>query len=179
MRRERDPEDLIEVWTLLEEEHEQLRNKSGVNPQKRLRDALTGFDQALELGTTDGVEITRRHGEPWIKVSPPAKQEEPENLVALKAAIQRRRGTIDLIDTFMEAEFATGFTSEVASLASQEAVLRDVLRCRLLLELFALGTDMGIKRVVATGKTASPRRSCAGSSTCREAGWGDAGMVWT
>ncbi|WP_327209269.1 Tn3 family transposase [[Kitasatospora] papulosa] len=120
--------------------------------QKRLRDALTGFDQALELGTTGGVEITKRHGEPWIKVSPLAKQEEPENLAALKAEIQRRWGTIDLIDILKEAEFATGFTSEFASVASREAVPRDVLRRRLLLVLFALGTNMGIKRVVATGK---------------------------
>jgi hypothetical protein len=36
--------------------------------------------------------------------------------------------------------------------ASREAVPRDVLRRRLLLVLFALGTNMGIKRVVATGK---------------------------
>ncbi|WP_393100442.1 transposase [Streptomyces sp. LN325] len=81
-----------------------------------------------------------------------AKQEEPENLVTLKAEIQRRWGTIDLIDILKEAEFATGFTSEFASVASREAVPRDVLRRRLLLVLFALGTNMGIKRVVATGK---------------------------
>jgi Tn3 transposase DDE domain len=79
-----------------------------------------------------------------IKVSPPAKQEEPESLVALKAEIQRRRGTIDLIGILKEAEFATGFTSEFASVASREAVPRDVLRRRLLLVLFALGTDTGI-----------------------------------
>ncbi|MET7300675.1 Tn3 family transposase [Embleya sp. NPDC005575] len=120
--------------------------------QKRLRDALTGFDRALELGTTGGVEITRKHDEPWNRVSPLAKQEEPENLVALKAEIQRRWGTIDLIDILKEAEFATGFTSEFTSVASREVVPRDVLRRRLLLVLFALGTNMGIKRVVATGK---------------------------
>nr|WP_237540701.1 MULTISPECIES: ferritin family protein [unclassified Streptomyces] len=48
--------------------------------QKRLREVLTRFDTALELGTTGGVDIVRRHGEPWIKVSPLGKQEEPENL---------------------------------------------------------------------------------------------------
>ncbi|MFE7235912.1 hypothetical protein ACFY3J_36370 [Streptomyces sp. NPDC001231] len=62
--------------------------------QTKLREALTRFDTALELGTTGGVEITRKHGEPWIKVSPLGKQEEPENLVALKAEIERRWGTI-------------------------------------------------------------------------------------
>ncbi|CAL9619057.1 hypothetical protein SUDANB58_05792 (plasmid) [Streptomyces sp. enrichment culture] len=32
MRHEWEPEDLIEVWTLLEEDQERLRNKSGANP---------------------------------------------------------------------------------------------------------------------------------------------------
>ncbi|MEU4955259.1 Tn3 family transposase [Streptomyces lavendulae] len=120
--------------------------------QKRLREALTRFDTALELGTTGGVDIVRKHGEPWIKVSPLGKQVEPENLVVLKAEIERRWGTIDLIDILKEAEFATGFTSEFASVATREAVPKAVLRRRLLLVLFALGTNMGIKRVAVTGK---------------------------
>ncbi|WP_199923927.1 Tn3 family transposase [Streptomyces scabiei] len=120
--------------------------------QKRLREALTRFDTALALGTTGGVDIVKRHGEPWIKVSPLGKQEEPENLVALKAEIERRWGTIDLIDILKEAEFATGFTGEFTSVATREAVPKAVLRRRLLLVLFALGTNMGIKRVAVTGK---------------------------
>ncbi|MFI8952197.1 Tn3 family transposase [Streptomyces sp. NPDC053750] len=120
--------------------------------QKRLREALTRFDTALELGTTGGVDIVKKHGEPWIKVSPLGKQEEPENLVALKAEIERRWGTIDLIDILKEAEFATGFTGEFTSVATREAVPKAVLRRRLLLVLFALGTNMGIKRVAVTGK---------------------------
>ncbi|WP_406416653.1 Tn3 family transposase [Streptomyces sp. NBC_00842] len=120
--------------------------------EKRLRDALTRFDTALELGTTGGVEIVKKHGEPWIKVSPQGKQEEPENLTALKAEIERRWGTIDLIDILKEAEFATGFTSDFTSVATREAVPKAVLRRRLLLVLFALGTNMGIKRVAVTDK---------------------------
>ncbi|MEI5100225.1 Tn3 family transposase [Streptomyces sp. PmtG] len=120
--------------------------------EKKLRDALTRFDTALELGTTGGVEITTKRGEPWIKVSPLGKQEEPENLTALKAEIQRRWGTIDLLDILKEAEFATGFTDEFVSVATREATPKAVLRRRLLLVLFALGTNMGIKRVTATGK---------------------------
>lgn len=32
VRQEWEPKDLIEVWTLLEEDQERLRNKSGANP---------------------------------------------------------------------------------------------------------------------------------------------------
>nr|WP_158983924.1 Tn3 family transposase [Streptomyces lateritius] len=134
IRRPQDPEKFIEAL------------------QKRLREALTRFDTALELGTTGGVDIVRKQGEPWIKVSPLGKQEEPENLVALKAEIERRWGTIDLIDILKEADFATGFTGEFTSVATREAVPKAVLRRRLLLVLFALGTNMGIKRVAVTGK---------------------------
>lgn len=90
--------------------------------EKRLREALNRFDTALEPGTTGGVDSVKKHGEPWIKVSPLGKQEEPENLVALKAEIERRWGTVDLIDVLKEAEFATGFTSEFTSVATREAV---------------------------------------------------------
>ncbi|NGO71269.1 Tn3 family transposase, partial [Streptomyces boncukensis] len=120
--------------------------------EDRLREALARFDTALQLGTTGGVEVTTRRGEPWIKVSPLGKQEEPENLVELKAEIERRWGTIDLLDILKEAEFATGFTSEFASVATREVTSKEVLRRRLLLVLFALGTNMGIKRVTVTGK---------------------------
>lgn len=51
-----------------------------------------------------------------------------------------------------EAEFATGFTSEFTSVATREAVPKAVLRRRLLLVLFVLGTSMGIKLVAVTGK---------------------------
>ncbi|CDR17529.1 Tn3 family transposase [Streptomyces iranensis] len=173
MQREWEPEDLIEVWTPLEEDQERLLPpdfednrdvhydaiRQPQDPQafiealqKRLREALTRFDTALELGTTGGVDIVRRHGEPWITVAPLGKQEEPDNLVVLKAEIERRWGTIDLIDILKEAEFSTGFTGEFTSVATREAVPKAVLRRRLLLVLFALGTNMGIKRVAVTGK---------------------------
>ncbi|MFE9900940.1 Tn3 family transposase [Streptomyces achromogenes] len=120
--------------------------------QGRLRTSLDRLESALVDDTTGGVSITRRHGEPWIKVSPQPKLEEPENLVAIKAEMERRWGTIDLLDIIKEAEFDTGFTGEFTSVATSERLPREVLRRRLLLVLFALGTNMGIKRVVATGK---------------------------
>jgi hypothetical protein len=81
------------------------------------------------------VDIVKKHSKPWIKVSPLGKQEEPENLVALKAEMERRWGTIHLIDILKEAEFATGFTSEFTSVATRDAVPKAVLRRRLLLVL--------------------------------------------
>ncbi|MEV5441001.1 Tn3 family transposase [Streptomyces sp. NPDC052644] len=111
----------------------------------------TAFEQALAEGTTGGVAIVKKHGEPWSRVSPHGKQEEPESLVAIKAEIERHWGTIDLLDILKYAEFDTDFIAEFTSLATRENLSKDVLRRRLLLVLFRLGTNMGIKLAV-TGK---------------------------
>jgi hypothetical protein len=51
-----------------------------------------------------------------------------------------------------EADLLTDFTLEFTSVASRESMDRDTLRRRLLLVLFALGTNMGIKAIVNTGE---------------------------
>ncbi|MGW7489378.1 hypothetical protein [Streptomyces sp. NPDC054786] len=76
----------------------------------------------------------------WIRVSPRGKQEEPESLVAIKGEIERRWGTIDLLDILKYAEFGTDFISEFTSVATRENLSKDVLRRRLLL-LFGPGTN--------------------------------------
>ncbi|MCM3925641.1 transposase [Frankia sp. AiPs1] len=59
----------------------------------------------------------------------------------------RRWGMLDLLNLFKDADYVTGFTDEFTSVASHEVTDRTVLRRRLLLALFGLGTNMGIKRV--------------------------------
>jgi Tn3 transposase DDE domain len=98
-----------------------------------------------------GVRVTTRRGEPWVTVPPMDKQPEPPTLQALKDEVERRWGTIDLLDMLKDADYLTGFSQEFASVASREITNRAVLRKRLLLVLFALGTNMGVRRVVATG----------------------------
>lgn len=125
--------------------------------KERLATALSAFDAALAAGTTGGVRVVTRRGEPWIAVPKLDKLEEPENLSALKGEIRRRWGTVDLLEILKEADFLTGFTEEFASVASRQVIPRDVLRKRLLLVLFALGTNVGIRQIVASGSTARPR----------------------
>ncbi|MEU6996087.1 Tn3 family transposase [Streptomyces sp. NPDC046465] len=77
---------------------------------------------------------------------------EPTGLAALKDEVSRRRGVLDLLDVLKNADFLTGFTEEFSSVAAYERIERDVLQRRLLLALFALGTNMGIRAIVATGE---------------------------
>ncbi|GAA2621474.1 hypothetical protein GCM10009863_39450 [Streptomyces axinellae] len=103
--------------------------------QRRLRTSLDRFEQALAEAPRVGVAIVKKHGQPWIRVSPRGKQEEPESLVAVKGEIERRWGTIDLLDILKYAEFGTDFIAESTSVATRENLSKDVLRRRLLLVL--------------------------------------------
>jgi len=115
--------------------------------QRRHVAALNRLNKAVKRGTTGGVKITRKKGEPWIAVPPVTKQPEPANLRALKEEISRRWGVIDLLDVLKDVDHVTGFTGDFTSVASRTVTDTAVLQRRLLLCLYGLGTNIGIKRV--------------------------------
>lgn len=119
--------------------------------RQRLSAALTGLDRALADGSTGGVQLTTRRGEPWIRVPKLDKLPEPENLTALKNEIVTRWGTVTLLDMLKEADWLVDFTADFTSVATREILPRTVLQRRLLLVLFALGTNLGIKAVANGG----------------------------
>jgi TnpA family transposase len=116
--------------------------------RRRLTTALDGLDAALAIDRSGGVRITTRRGEPWISVPVLGAVPEPSNLVALKGEVGDRWGTLELLDVLKEADHLCGFTDEFASVASREIVERATLRRRLLLVLYALATNTGIRHVV-------------------------------
>lgn len=120
--------------------------------RERMGAGLQRLDAALVEGSAGGVKVTTRHGEPWITVPKLEALAEPRMLSAVKEEVIRRWGTLDLLDVLKDAEFLTEFTREFASVAGHERIPREVLRRRLLLCLFALGTNMGIRAIVATGE---------------------------
>ncbi|MFC7439594.1 Tn3 family transposase [Laceyella putida] len=88
----------------------------------------------------------------WITVTPLEPQPEPERLVQLKREVANRWWMIELIDIFKEADLRVGFTDVFQSLAAHERLNRSEIQKRLLLALYGLGTNMGLKRM-ATGNT--------------------------
>jgi hypothetical protein len=102
-------------------------------------------------------------------------------LAAVKDEVIRCWGTLDLLDVLKDADFLTEFSTEFISVASREVIDRDTLRRRLLLCLFALGTNTGIKAIVATGgarRNRDPRYATSDgisspATTCaaRSPGW--------
>jgi len=120
--------------------------------KKRMRAGLNKLNIGLTEGTTGGVRIITKSGSPWVSVPKLDKLPEPKNLGALKAEVQRRWGTIDLLDILKDTAFITDFTDAFTSVASREVLDRGTLHRRLLRVLFALGTNMGIRQMAATGE---------------------------
>ena len=119
--------------------------------RRRLHESLADLAASLATDRSGAVRITHRHGAPWIAVPRLEALPEPTGLDAVKAELVARHGTVDLLDILKEADFLADLTSEFTSVARREAIPREVLRRRLLLTLFALGTNMGIRQMAATG----------------------------
>jgi hypothetical protein len=88
----------------------------------------------------------RRKKKPTI-VSKLEPQPEPQNLAALKAEIGRRWPMTSLLDILKETDLRVGFTGAFSTAASRETVNRDEVQRRLLLCLYGLGTNAGLKRL--------------------------------
>ncbi len=117
----------------------------------RLDTSLSRLSAALATDTVGGVSIGTRKNQVWITVPRQPAQPEAEHLNDLKAEAVRRWGVVGLLDVLKEADFLTGFTAEFTSIATREHTSPPELLKRMLLVLFALGTNIGIKRIVHSG----------------------------
>jgi hypothetical protein len=111
-----------------------------------------------EMPRNSGVRLDPRRRHP-IVVSPLEPQPEPPNLDALKGELGRRWPMTGLLDILKETDLRVGFTEAFSTAAAREATDRDEVRRRLLLCLYGLGTNAGLKRL-AVGRTVSPTRNC-------------------
>ena len=114
--------------------------------KRELGEELTALDRAMPHNP--GVRILDKGGG-WIKVSPLTPQPEPPNLLALKADVTRRWPMTNLLDVLKETDLRVGFTEAFHSPTPREHLDRDELQYRLLLCLYGMGTNAGLKRVVA------------------------------
>lgn len=117
------------------------------NLQQEMRESLSMFNNGLPKNTK--VKILLKKGG-YIKLTPLDEQETPPNLEAIKKQVFERWQAIGLLDILKETNFRTGFTSVFSSTASREYLDPDELTKRLLLCIFAYGTNTGLKRISAS-----------------------------
>ncbi len=93
-----------------------------------------------------------------ISVSRLRPRPDPPNLDALKAKVGRRWPATNLLDVLKEADLRVGFTGLFSTSATREAIDRGTLRRKLLLCLYGLGTNAGLKRMAGTDARATERK---------------------
>jgi hypothetical protein len=75
------------------------------------------------------------------------RQKEPKSLDLIKDGIVKDFGMLELLDIFVEADRLVDFTRFFTHSGTKEVRSREALRPLLILDLFAEGTNMGVKRV--------------------------------
>lgn len=104
----------------------------------------------LNHGLPDNPKLRiREQGKNRIHLTPLDKQAEPPNTAALKQEIGQRWVDLELIDILKEVDLREHFLQLFRSSASREVPDPEVLQRRLLLCLFGLGTNVGLKRIAS------------------------------
>ena len=116
----------------------------------KMEAALTAFDATLPTNTKVKI-VTTKKGKGRICLTPLEEQPEPPNIVALTAALVQRWPMTNLLDILKETELRVRFSEAFRTIGTREVLSPDVLRRRLLLCLYGLGTNAGLKRMCSGG----------------------------
>ena len=116
-----------------------------------MADELAALDAALPK--LPWLEIADRGKQGPIKLTDLDAAPEPRNLRRLKAEVRTRWGTVPLIDMLKEAVLRTGCLNAVTAAAGRGDLAPDVLAERLLLAIYAYGTNTGIRAIAGNAQT--------------------------
>ncbi len=108
--------------------------------------ALGELDDALP--GLDWVDITERPAGA-IKLTPLEAAPEPRNLRRIKNEVARRWAAVPLIDVLKETVLRTGCLQAVTSVAGTGTLPPHILAERLMLAIYAYGTNTGIRSVIS------------------------------
>jgi TnpA family transposase len=114
--------------------------------QAQMSRELAELDRTLPKNPK--VRLLKR-GKGWISVTPLEAQADPPMLDRLKAEVFARWPMTSLLDILKETDLRVRFTDEFKSATVWEVLDRPVVQKRLLLCLYGLGTNTGLKRVCA------------------------------
>ena len=112
--------------------------------------ALTALDAGLPSNAKVTI-VTTKNGKGRIRLTPLEEQPEPANIVALTAALVHRWPMTNLLDILKETELRVRFSEWFRTTGSREVLNPDVFQRRILLCLYGLGTNAGLKRMCSGG----------------------------
>ncbi len=116
--------------------------------QAEMRSELDALND--QLGELGWVEIRDRGKQGAIKLTDLDAVPEPRNLRRLKTEVRTRWGTVPLIDMLKEAVLRTGCLANVTAAAGRGDMPAEVLAERLLLAVYAYGTNIGLRAVAGS-----------------------------
>jgi TnpA family transposase len=118
--------------------------------RRKVTAALAALDGSLPANPKVKI-VTTKKGKGRLCVTPLEEQPEPPNIVALTAALVQRWPMTNLLDILKETELRVGFTEAFRTTGAREVLSPEVLQRRLLLCLYGLGTNAGLKRMCSGG----------------------------
>ena len=127
---------------------------------KQIQDSMQQWLEKLNAGLPHNQKVRlREHGKNKnkniIHLTPLDRQPEPPNTAALKREIGRRWSDVELIDIIKEVDLRLNFTDAFRTSGSREVLDPALLQRRLLLCLFGIGTNVGLKRIASQQPSAS------------------------
>jgi TnpA family transposase len=158
----RDPsQDLPADWESRRAEDYQRLNLPSKGEQfvaelkEQLSEALKKADQAVRAGRPERAATVRKSpdGTKARIYSPkPLARDERVYLKEIKARVQQHYGMLDLLDILLEADRQVEFSRFFQTSGQRQVLGAEEIRRRLLLVLFRLGTNLGLRRFHAAAK---------------------------
>ncbi|WP_088225402.1 Tn3 family transposase [Desulfosporosinus sp. FKB] len=113
-----------------------------------LKQAMIEGLERLDVGIPKNPKVRIiEKGNGWITLSPLEPQAEPANLNRIKAELLRRWPMTSLLDVLKETDLRVSFTEKFKTVANREILDRETLQRRLILSLYGLDTNTGLKRI--------------------------------
>ena len=113
--------------------------------QQQMESGLEKLD--LRMPRNKDVAILSQGNKGLIRLSPFDAAPEPINIKQLKGEINRLWHKTSLLDILKETDLRVNFTRNFKSMGTREILDRETLQKRLLLCLFGMGTNTGLKRI--------------------------------
>ncbi len=113
--------------------------------QKQMESGLEKLNKGMPRNKS--VAIVSKGDKSLIRLSPFDALPDPVNLKQLKGEINRLWHKTSLLDILKETDLRVNFTRNFKSMGTREIIDRETLQKRLLLCLFGMGTNTGLKRI--------------------------------